>query len=159
MSLIYLEDNFITREQSKVLIDYYKEHLNLVQEINHTYALWLRKTYHNHSLIKTIVDKILSKCKGFRDDIEVDNVEIVRWPVKSYMNFHKDTGTEDIFASILYLNDNYMGGYTGFDFFEINPKIGRLLIFSNSYYRHCVKEIKKNSRYTLALWFTKRSVN
>ena len=149
MSLIYLEDNFITREQSRYIINYYKTHLDSVKQYDFNYPLSILNTT-DYSL-KTISDRILSICKRFKNDVDLDNLEIVKWPVKSHMKFHKDTG--DVFASILYLNDNYIGGNTAFDSFQVDPKVGRLLIFSNSYYRHCVKEVGGTSRYTLAAWY------
>ena len=153
MSLIYLEDNFISREQSRYIINYYKTHLDSVNQYNLTYPLSILNTT-DYSL-KTISDRILSICKRFKNDVDLDNLEIVKWPVKSHMKFHKDTKTGDVFASILYLNDNYIGGNTAFDSFQVDPKVGRLLIFSNSYYRHCVKEVGGTSRYTLAAWYVK----
>ena len=86
--------------------------------------------------------------------MKLDNLEIVKWPVKSHMMFHKDVDT-DILASILYLNDNYKGGQTGFESVQVEPKMGRLMIFSNSYYFHRVKEVRGSPRYTFASWFTK----
>ncbi len=105
MSLIYLEDNFITREQSRYIINYYKTHLDSVKQYDFNYPLSILNTT-DYSL-KTISDRILSICKRFKNDVGLDNLEIVKWPVKSHMKFHKDTG--DVFASILYLNDNYIG--------------------------------------------------
>ena len=53
------------------------------------------------------------------------------------------------------LNDYYSGGQTKFKEFAIEPKVGRLAIFSNFFYRHSVTKVQRNERYTLAGWYTK----
>ena len=155
MSLIYLEDNFITRGQSMSIIDHYKSNLNSVYNHNLTYPLPINFDKCSNSLIQTITNKITDKCKIFDNNIEIENLEIVKWPFNSRLNYHIDDDLEDVFAAILYLNDNFWGGQTAFDTFQINPKIGRLLIFSNRHYKHSVRRVKFNSRYTLAAWYVK----
>ena len=155
MSLIYLEDNFITRGQSMSIIDHYKSNLNSVYNHNLTYPLPINLDKCSNSLIQTITNKITDKCKMFDNNVEIQNLEIVKWPFNSRLNYHIDEDLDDVFAAILYLNDNFWGGQTAFDTFQINPKIGRLLIFSNRHYKHSVRRVKFNSRYTLSAWYVK----
>ena len=158
--LLYIQDEFITRDQCKFIIDYYKSNLeytfknDLRVSRSCTYPLSLLDIYQENILLKNTSDRIFDICKGFEKDLKLDNLEIVKWPVKSHMMFHKDVDT-DILASILYLNDNYKGGQTGFESVQVEPKIGRLMIFSNSYYLHRVKEVRGSPRYTFASWFIK----
>ena len=105
MSLIYLEDNFITREQSRYIINYYKTHLDSVKQYDFNYPLSILNTT-DYSL-KTISDRILSICKRFKNDVGLDNLEIVKWPVKSHMKFHKDTGEDSFSGTLIY--DTYIG--------------------------------------------------
>ena len=70
------------------------------------------------------------------------------------MFFHQDK-PGDIFATLVYLNNNYSGGQTKFREFAIEPKVGRLAIFSNFSYYHSVTKVQRNERYTLAGWYTK----
>ena len=37
----------------------------------------------------------------------------------------------DVFAAMLYLNDDFSGGHTIFEELEVKPKTGKLIIFSN----------------------------
>ena len=151
MSLIYLEDNFITRNQSMSIISHYKNNICSAYKHKLTYPLSINS---DNILVKDIVSRITEKCKKFDDNIKLQNLEIVKWPFNSWLDYHIDTNPlNDVFASILYLNDNFLGGQTAFDTFEIEPRIGRLLIFSNRYYRHSVKKVKFNTRYTLATWY------
>ena len=135
------------------IIDHYKSNLNSVYNHNLTYPLPINLDKCSNSLIQTITNKITDKCKMFDNNVEIQNLEIVKWPFNSRLNHHIDEDLDDVFASILYLNDNFWGGQTAFDTFQINPKIGRLLIFSNRHYKHSVRRVKFNSRYTLAAWY------
>ena len=78
-------------------------------------------------------------------------MEIVKWPTGSKMTLHRDEG--DTFSWIIYLNDDFEGGETVIDGIKIQPKIGRLVLFSNGFYEHEVKEITKGTRYTLIAWY------
>ena len=78
-------------------------------------------------------------------------MEIVKWPMGSFMKKHRDTG--DDISFILYLNDNYEGGETIVDKLKIKPKQGRIVIFSNDKYIHEVKKVNWGVRYTLAGWY------
>ena len=80
MSLIYLEDNFITRGQSMSIIDHYKSNLNSVYNHNLTYPLPINLDKCSNSLIQTITNKITDKCKMFDNNVEIQNLEIVKWP-------------------------------------------------------------------------------
>ena len=137
------------------IIDHYKSNLNSVYNHNLTYPLPINLDKCSNSLIQTITNKITDKCKMFDNNVEIQNLEIVKWPFNSRLNYHIDEDLDDVFASILYLNDNFWGGQTAFDTFQINPKIGRLLIFSNRHYKHSVRRVKFNSRYTLSAWYVK----
>ena len=154
MSLIYLEDDFITESQSMSIIRYYEDNLNLTYKHGFSHPF----TIHSDNLIvKDIVSKITDKCKKFDDNIKLETLEIVKWPFNSRMGYHTDgdSNSSDVFAGMIYLNDNFLGGQTAFDNFQINAKLGRLLIFSNGHYRHSVRRVKFNTRYTLSAWYVK----
>jgi Rps23 Pro-64 3,4-dihydroxylase Tpa1-like proline 4-hydroxylase len=163
MKLLYVEDDFITADQAKDIIQFYKKNVHRTFEYHNTYPLDIADHYHNEYPLNTIVDKISRICKGFVSDIELDNtdIQIVRRVINSSMEYHTDKPGDkiqfkDVLAGVLYLNDNYSGGSTGFESFQVEPKLGRLIVFSNSYYRHCVNEVRGDDRYTLATWFFKR---
>lgn len=155
MSLIYLEDGFITESQSMSIIKHYKDNLNLTYKHYLSHPLTIDS---DNLLVKDIVNKITDKCKKFDDNIKLQNLEIVEWPFNSWMDPHVDDNLNDVFASIVYLNDNFFGGQTAFDNFQIDAKLGRLLIFSNRHYRHSVRRVKFNTRYTLAAWYVQSGV-
>ena len=73
------------------------------------------------------------------------------WPKNSFMPLHYDTG--DLLAFIIYLNDNFVGGETVINKKQIEPKTGRMIIFSNGRLEHCVNNIQEGTRYTLIGWY------
>ena len=163
MNILYLEDDFINAEQSKNIINFYNNHsihsFKYHNGFNNiSYPLSILNQYKNEQLLNTSVSRIVKICKGFISDAKLDNLEIVKRHPGSSMDYHVDSITGDVLAGIVYLNDDYSGGSTGFESFQVEPKVGRLVIFSNSHYRHCVNEVKGNDRYTLSSWFVKNLV-
>ena len=107
-------------------------------------------------LFKTVVHGITDLCKGFDPNILLDYVGVVRWPVGTFMKPHfdkNDVHGADVFAAMLYLNDDFEGGSTVFEHMEVKPEQGKLIIFSNSKYLHHVSEVKNGERYVLSLWY------
>ena len=66
-------------------------------------------------------------------------------------NVHKP----DVFAAMLYLNDDFTGGFTCFEDFEVKPEIGKLIVFSNSQYLHYVSKVEGVERFVLSFWYNK----
>jgi hypothetical protein len=95
--------------------------------------------------------------------------DLVVWRKGVKMDFHKDDGyegpNENVFrmrkySTILYLNDDYLGGETVIhqankpDYIS-TPKQGSVVIFkSNDECEHGVNEILEGTRYTIASWFS-----
>ena len=107
-------------------------------------------------LFKTVVHEVTHLCKGFDSDIILDYVGVVRWPVGTFMKPHFDKNDihgPDVFAAMLYLNDDFDGGSTVFEHIEVKPETGKLVIFSNSQYLHHVSKVEKSERYVLSFWY------
>ena len=64
-------------------------------------------------------------------------------------NVHKP----DMFAAMLYLNDDFEGGNTVFHDLVVKPEVGKLIIFSNSQYLHYVTKVESDERFVLSFWF------
>ena len=163
MNILYLEDDFINAEQSKNIINFYNNHLIHTHEYRSydnqiSYPLNIINRYKHEHTLNTCVGGIIKLCNGFVCDAKLDNLEIVKRTPSSSMEYHVDSMTGDVLSGIVYLNDDYSGGSTGFESFQVEPKVGRLIIFSNAHYRHCVNEVKGNNRYTLSSWFVKNPV-
>jgi len=139
--LIYIEENFLTPDECKAFIDY----VNANQKEN------------KENFFKQVVDKVTSVCKSFDERSNLDYVGVARWPVGTFKEPHYDDSARDhifdIFAALIYLNDDFSGGHTGFENFDVMPKTGQLCIFSNSQYKHHVTEVKDAERFVLSFWY------
>ena len=108
------------------------------------------------SLDDKVVTNVNDICKSFDPDIILDYVGVVRWPVGTFMKPHFDKNDvygEDVFAAMLYLNDDFEGGSTMFEHMEVKPETGKLIVFSNSKYLHYVTRVDKSERYVLSFWY------
>ena len=108
------------------------------------------------SLDDKVVTNVNDICKSFDPDIILDYVGVVRWPVGTFMKPHFDKNDvygEDVFAAMLYLNDDFEGGSTVFEHMEVKPETGKLIVFSNSKYLHYVTRVDKSERYVLSFWY------
>ena len=168
MSFPYIEENFISLSECQRLIDYAT--LNKSENVSRddVYSTDIEWTDHGATYYGNNVDpitpedndevvtKVTEKCKSLVD-CQLGYVGIVRWPIGTFMKPHYDSsakeGIYDLFAALLYLNDDFEGGYTGFKDFEVKPKTGKLLIFSNSQYKHHVTRVVGRDRYALSFWY------
>ena len=138
--IIHREDNFLQKEHC----DY------LIKVFNKSNPLAYRDTFIINYVDQNVLDKVCHVFNKYNLE-NPDNMELVKWPTNSKMDLHYDVG--DRFAFIIYLNDNFKGGETIIDGVTITPKIGRLVLFSNSVYKHEVKKITNGTRYTLITWY------
>ena len=139
--------NFLSESECINLIDVYKKNENQSYSYRDTFPL-------NLTSLSPIADNILHECKKYDENILLETCQIVKWPTGSFMKPHKDP-PGDVFAAIVYLNDDYIGGETCFEDMRIIPETGKLVIFSNCELLHWVNMIENTTRYTLSLWFTR----
>ena len=102
-----------------------------------------------------VVTKVTEKCKSLVD-CQLGYVGIVRWPIGTFMKPHFDSNnvhTPNKVAAMLYLNNNFSGGRTCFEDFEVKPEPGKLIIFSNSQYLHYVSKVEGDERFVLSFWY------
>ena len=94
-----------------------------------------------------------------------DTLQVIRWFPGMEQPPHADdmTNTETkgfehrVFGSIIYLNDNYVGGHTYYPNhnFEVIPKAGQLAIHpGDPEHLHGVTKIENEMRYTIASFWT-----
>jgi len=139
--------NFLSKSECVDLIDFYYKNLNETFSFGDTFPLDVN--------LGPIEDSILQECKEYDENIILDTCQIVKWPVGSSMDPHTDDDG-DVFAAIVYLNDNYVGGETCFRHTHVVPETGKLVFFSSSKITHAVSVVEDSARYTLALWFKEK---
>jgi len=90
------------------------------------------------------------------DDFEtIAYMQILQYPMESYMNWHKDDSDEGDTGTIIFnLNEDFTGGNFHVDGHTITPYTGTMVAFNNSTERwHGVEPILTGERYVLSLWF------
>ena len=105
-----------------------------------------------------VINNVTNLFKTFEDEIVLDYVGVVRWPIGTFMKPHVDDNNvhrPDVFAAKLYLNDDFKGGSTVFENIEIKPEKGKLVIFSNSQHLHYVSKVEESERFVLSFWYSR----
>ncbi len=183
--LIYVEDNFLDSSLCQPFIDLYdvKKEDRTLDAVTHsdpneslTYQpkfefdqcygakylggnvdpIDLNST--SDEIFSSAINNVTSRCKSFENEIALDYVGVVRWPIGTYMKPHFDDNNvhrPDVFAAMLYLNDDFKGGSTIFEDIEIKPKKGKLVIFSNSQHLHYVSKVEEAERFVLSFWYSR----
>ena len=162
--IIYIEENFISPSECQELIDLSKANKEEIPYGNETrggdtFLTTLDGIYFDEGK-NSVVERVTNLCKTFDDRVVIDSAGVVRWPVGTFMNPHIDPHRPDqepdLFAAVLYLNDDFTGGYTGFEEYEVKPEVGKLLLFSNSIYKHHVTKIEGVERFALSIWYNRK---
>jgi len=159
--MYYEKRDFISQDLAENLIEYYLNHNKSTFQYRDNFPLNLMQS--TNKLIVNLCGEMYSTAKKIAgDNLKIDNAEIVHWPKESFMKRHKDYKT-DVLTSILYLNDNYIGGetmlYQPSNTLVIKPEIGKIVYFPNAIVPHEVKKITQGSRYTFAIWYNKITSN
>ena len=89
--------------------------------------------------------------------VRCSQAQLQVWPEgsKSELHIHDDKGRDGIiFNSMLYLNDNFLGGefYTK-EGIIIKPRPGLFTTFNGQKIWHGVQPVTKNTRYTFIFWW------
>jgi hypothetical protein len=118
-----------------------KEVLHLMQEYAH-------KVY----------DFVLENYEGPFQDFIDEKTHIAKFTAGRGMHEHFDSNRPNDIATLVYLNNDYVGGDIYFPKYNISykPNPGDLLCFpDNPDYIHGVKVIDLGTRYTTPRWFTR----
>ena len=183
--LIYIEDNFLDSSLCQPFIDLYdvKEEDRSLDAMTHAEgggSLTFQPKFEfdqnygakylggnvdpidlnstNDELFSRVINSVTTLCKTFESEIVLDYVGVVRWPIGTYMKPHLDDNNvhrPDVFAAMLYLNDDFKGGSTIFEDIEVKPEKGKLVIFSNSQHLHYVSKVEEAERFVLSFWYSR----
>jgi predicted 2-oxoglutarate/Fe(II)-dependent dioxygenase YbiX len=122
-----------------------------------------------HDLMKNIIDHVINPFYGFKiRDSELPqllcyekdghyrphNDSEALWTNPDKTQIWKKTEDRDL-STVLFLNDEFEGGYLSFPDLriKIKPEPGLLICFPSSrWYTHCVEPVISGNRYTLVTW-------
>lgn len=179
----YILPDFLTEPECDIIMAYTERHLDLFDNKTQTSPFWDKRVINVTNFEdKNIRDLIVHINKNIGDILErlcdkkvyPDTLQVVRW-IRGYeLHPHADKENPDgnphpfpwrDFATLVYLNENYVGGeiYWPNKNIEIKPKKGTLVIFpGTAEFLHGVRETTEGTRYTLPSFFTldsSRSLN
>ena len=184
--IIYIEDGFLDPPLCQSFIDLFDKEDSFVERVTHSNpnesltanpdipkfkfdqnygAKYLggnvdpiHLTESKDELFSSVINDVTTLCKTFDDNIKLQYVGVVRWPIGTFMKPHIDDNNvhePDVFAAMLYLNNDFTGGSTCFEDMEIKPEPGKLIIFSNSQHLHYVSEVGAAERFVLSFWYAR----
>lgn len=104
---------------------------------------------------------IVDRVRNFLTDhtnhkFNIDQAQIQNWHDGSFseLHIHNYDGREHIvFNSLIYLNNDYLGGEFYTKTAEIKPEIGMLTLFNGQETYHGVKQVEGKDRFTLIFWW------
>ena len=177
--VLYLE-NFLTAEQCDQLAQCFERHRQLAPKSRNPDPLFDYRVIHFASIpdeeddCKSIMQSSrfdtaakLNHLFGVNETLYSDDVQLVKWSPGQPMRPHADNAHPDggphrtphrEFASVVYLNDDFIGGYLYFEKLKVAvaPKKGLLVAFKGGMeHMHGVTEIVTGNRYTMPAWFTR----
>ena len=134
--MIFIEDNFLNKEDCIYLKQLAEENRETADPYNDIYTLNLHKL----NLKKTVqMGHKLSNSISMRGILAYPELmQITIWPTETEQSVHVDeTRDSTNFTSITYLNDDYIGGETYFtNGINIKPKQGNWIVTGKHSYLH-----------------------
>lgn len=178
MNEIKIIDNFLTQEEVDIFLSFAKN--TDKWHVFHDQEFWNQRTLNAEFIYKNLNKEVGLLLYNVRQRVKTkaeelypndspiypDMFQIVKWPEGYEQDPHHDdmkgyAGTDWFhhrkYGSVLYLNDDYEGGKTYYPQHNISitPKSGSLVIHPGDIgYVHGVTEVKNNTRYTLAGFWT-----
>ena len=128
------------------LINFYKKNKSNTKLFKKRSILDLSK-FHENPIINNIVKKYI-KLKPRKI---LKNIELAFWPVGEFHDWRDDTIYYDV-TTITYLNDNYKGGVTTVEDYEIKPEKGKICIFDSDK-KHKVSSLEEGERFVILAWY------
>lgn len=156
--MITIIDNTLSKEECNELIMLYEQNIECCHQHNGTYPLNINNARVAFDRIESLIDKVLNRVYNINKDVELEWIEIVKWPTGTLQPLHLDTASDEtVFTSITYLNDEFDGGNTHMeDGTNIGIVTARTIAFDGMKYTHGVKEVTNGIRFTVAAWYRKR---
>lgn len=160
---IYDQENFLSQSECRWLIKFFKEYYPTYGNVDVDRRLILRLLKMEEELtddvafspadpIKLIASKITNHIASIADNTFIHYHQLVAWPETTFQKTHLDWSYHT-YTSIIYLNDDFVGGQTEVADKLIEPKTGKIVTFQGNIIPHQVMPIASTTRYTLAVWY------
>lgn len=99
------------------------------------------------------------------DGYKFEPIQFTKYDETDYYHWHVDQGQDPkticrLLSFVLYLNDDFDGGFTEFGFGKYKPKPGQVLIFPSSFlYPHCGTPVLSGTKRIIVTWLTNLGIN
>ena len=162
---IYQIYDILSKEECDAIIDKTEQLGYQSAKINNG-GIWIESKMRNNEstmffdkeLAASLFDKIKHLLPAKKGDMILDSIDdrfrAYRYNVGEKFDWHmdgatkKENGDRSYFTFIIYLNDGYVGGETGFDFKSIKGTVGGALLFAHKIL-HCGCLVSEGVKYAL----------
>ena len=153
MDNYFIIDNVLNEKDCNYLIDYFNQSLPFIKKWSNNdipVEIDTLQVLGVYNIINLPMFELLEKkFKLIFNYNKLDNLEIVRWPEKSYAKEHVDG--EDKMGFFVYLNEDFEGGENELvNIHKVQPQKGRMSLFNNGKLLHKVNKVLKGNRYMLS---------
>ena len=153
MNSYFVLDNVLTEKDCNYLINYFNQSLSFIKKYSHNNIPVEIDTLNvlgvSNIINLPMFELLEKKFKHIFSYNKLDNLEIVRWPEKSYAKDHIDEG--DKMGFFVYLNDDFRGGENELvNIHKVQPQKGRMSLFDNGKLLHKVNKVLRGKRYMLS---------
>lgn len=157
--------NFLDKDSTNIFLYHAK---NIKKWSEYDVDFWRGRVFNFSKLdgqLKLIADNLLEDIRKYikekyNTEVYCDTIDIIRWPQGLSQPPHIDAckGLEyRDYGCIIYLNDDFEGGETYYPNIgmKVKPQPGVIVVHPGSeHYLHGVTEVKNNTRYTIASFWT-----
>lgn len=167
---IHYVKGFMPKDVADRITSYAQSHTLLFDEFGNGEKEFTVHTYHGiekndpellnimQEYAKKVYEFVKENYNGPFEEFYETKTHIAKFMPGWGMHEHYDASRPNDIATLVYLNDEYLGGEIYFPAYDISykPEPGDLLCFpDNPDFVHGVKEIKDGVRYTTPRWFTR----
>jgi hypothetical protein len=143
----------------------------------HDFSIRKSKTFklteqnHTDLILDRLNDCFLEYCEHHLEDLYWSSIQrstidgyvfeplqYTKYDVGNYYNWHVDQGSDTkticrLLSFVLYLNNDFEGGFTEFAFDKYKPNVGQVLIFpSNFLFPHCGTKVHSGTKKIVTTW-------
>ncbi len=162
--------SFMPKDDAIKISEYAKKNTECFKEFGNGEKEFTVHTYHGieknnkdilelmQSYAKKVYEYVVSTYDGPFEQFNEFKTHIAKFVPGNGMHEHFDSTRPNDIATLVYLNDDYVGGDIYFPEYDISfkPEPGDLLTFpDNPKFIHGVKAITEGIRYTTPRWFTR----
>lgn len=152
MEKFYYKKNFLSQKECEYLINFFNQNQNNWSSHRCTLLIDLHNFMHV-DFMKQLYGKISKHCiDNLDENCYINYHQIVKWGVNCHQPKHLDFDYHQ-YTSIIYLNDNFIGGETVVGRKIIRPETGKIISFTGNRTIHEVLEVTDGIRYTLPVWY------